>query len=64
MIKGCPGYVAGCYGIDHRHANWCASAMDRFDARLPKVKPSIPFEANEFEVAIFSSIFSHLNEAD
>ncbi|MFC5526995.1 class I SAM-dependent methyltransferase [Rhodanobacter ginsengisoli] len=61
MFKGHPGYVAGC-DIDHRHVEWCASAIDHFDARLSKVKPPIPFTTNEFEAVISISIFSHLNE--
>jgi SAM-dependent methyltransferase len=63
MFKGHLGYVAGC-DIDHRHVEWCASAIDHFDARLSKVKPPIPFEANEFEAVISISIFSHLNETN
>lgn len=61
MFKGHPGYVAGC-DIDHRHVEWCASAIEHFDARLSRVKPPIPFATNEFEAVISISIFSHLNE--
>ncbi|TAM60800.1 class I SAM-dependent methyltransferase [Rhodanobacter denitrificans] len=62
MFKGHPGYVAGC-DIDHRHVDWCAEAIDHFDAKLSRVKPPIPFGTNEFEAVISISIFSHLNEA-
>lgn len=62
MFKGHPGYVAGC-DIDHRHVDWCASAIEHFDARLSRVKPPIPFATNAFEAVISISIFSHLNEA-
>lgn len=61
MFKGHPGYVAGC-DIDHRHVEWCAAAIDNFDAKLSRVKPPIPFATNEFEAVISISIFSHLNE--
>jgi SAM-dependent methyltransferase len=62
MFKGHPGYIGGC-DIDHRHVEWCASAIDFFDVKLSKVKPPIPFASNTFEAVISISIFSHLSEA-
>ncbi|WP_168170842.1 class I SAM-dependent methyltransferase [Rhodanobacter sp. C01] len=62
MFKGHQGYIAGC-DIDHRHVEWCASAIDYFDAKLSRVKPPIPFATDEFEAVISISIFSHLNES-
>jgi SAM-dependent methyltransferase len=61
MFKGYQGHLAGC-DIDRRHVDWCASAMDYFQAKLSSVKPPIPFEDDEFELVISISIFSHLNE--
>jgi SAM-dependent methyltransferase len=61
MFKGYKGHLAGC-DIDRRHVEWCASAMDYFEAKLSSVVPPIPFADNEFELVISISIFSHLNE--
>lgn len=61
MFKGYTGHLAGC-DIDQRHVEWCASAMDYFEAKLSSVVPPIPFADDEFELVISISIFSHLNE--
>lgn len=62
MFKGHPGRIAGC-DIDHRHVEWCASALDGVETRLSSVVPPIPFADNEFELVVSISIFTHLNES-
>lgn len=61
MFKGHHGRIAGC-DIDHRHVEWCSTALDYMDAKLSYVHPPAPFADNEFEAVISISIFTHLNE--
>jgi SAM-dependent methyltransferase len=62
MFKGHPGRIVGC-DIDHRHVDWCSSALKFMETRLSTVRPPIPFADSEFEAVISISIFTHLNES-
>jgi SAM-dependent methyltransferase len=61
MFEGYQGRLAGC-DIDHRHVDWCGSALGRMEAKLSSVVPPIPFADDAFELVVSISIFTHLNE--